>query len=185
MAAIGEAMSSLEVVARPDFDKADLAWLTEIRAERTDIPGPPKFTLVFPGADMEPAAFAALVTARAHGVPRIRFRLRSALVVPEVAVRRFHVFLVPDEGFGAIVRLHDRLHSGPIEACLRPDTPYLPHITIATTGSFAAARKAAASLNADDMSIEGVVETLVVERRDGAVVTPIAEIHLAKVGWFS
>ncbi len=177
-------MDTLEVVARPDFDKTDLAWLTEIRGRRTGSPGPPKFTLVFPGADMEPAAFAAHISGLAEDVPRIRFHLRSALVVPEPTVRRFHVFLIPDEGFGAILRLHDRLHSGPVEACLRPGTPYLPHITIATTSDFGSARKIAASLNAHDISIQGVIETLEVERRDGEVIKTISEIHLAKAGWF-
>ncbi len=175
-------MESLEVVARPDFAKADLAWLTQARAQHTGNRGAPKFTLVFPGADMAPAAFADLIGSRAEGVARIRFHLRSALVVPETTVRRFHVFLVPDEGFGAILRLHDRLHSGPIEALIRPETPYLPHITIATTSDFHAARRTAASLNAGDISIEGMIETLEVERREGEVVKLIKEIHLAKSG---
>ena len=45
-------MEVLEVVTRPQFHKAELAWLTEIRRKRTGNPGPPKFTLVFPGAQM-------------------------------------------------------------------------------------------------------------------------------------
>lgn len=175
-------MESLEVVARPDFSKADLAWLTQARAHHTGNRGAPKFTLVFPGADMAPAAFADLIRARAEGVPRIRFHLRSALVVPEATVRRFHVFLVPDEGFGAILRLHDRLHFGPIEALVRPETPYLPHITIATTSDFIAARRIAASLNASEISIEGMIESLEVERREGEVVKLITEIRLARSG---
>jgi 2'-5' RNA ligase len=177
-------MDSLEVVARPRFEKTDLDWLTDIRSRRTGSHGPPYFTLVFPGAQMEPVAFAGLVRARAETLPRIRFHLRSALVVPEHTVHRFHVFLIPDEGFGAILRLHDRLHTGPIEACLRPETPYLPHITVATTADFAAARKIAAQLNAGDIDIEGVIETLEVERRIGEVIKKIAEIPLTKAGWF-
>lgn len=177
-------MITLEVVSRPDFDKADLAWLTDIRRRRTGNPGPPKFTLVFPGAQMDAQDFAALVAARTREVHRIRFRLRSALVVPEASVRRFHVFLVPDEGFGAIVRLHDRLHAGPLEVCLRPETPYLPHITVATEHDYAAARKIAADINARPLSIEGVIESLQVERRQADVVRQVSEIHLGKDGWF-
>lgn len=177
-------MDSLEVVARPQFDKTDVAWLMEMRAKRASNYGPPYFTLVFPGAAMEPGEFANLVRQRARDVHRIRFRLRSALVVPEVAVKRFHVFLVPDEGFGAILKLHDRLHAGPLEACLRPETPYLPHITVATTADYTAARKLAAGLNANDLQIDGVIEALQVERRVGEVVRLIAEIPLEKAGWF-
>ena len=134
-------MESLEVIARPHFEKADLAWLTDIRSRRAGSRGPPYFTLVFPGVEMDPAAFAAQIRRSAHDIPRIRFRLRSAMVVPEPTVGRFHVFLVPDEGFGAILKLHDALHVGPIEAAIRPDTPYLPHITVATSPERAVARK--------------------------------------------
>lgn len=177
-------MDSLEVIARPQFDKTDVAWIMEMRAKRTSNYGPPYFTLVFPGAPMDPGEYANLVRQRARDVRRIRFRLRSALVTPEATVKRFHVFLIPDEGFGAILRLHDRLHVGPLEACLRPETPYLPHITIATTADYATARKLAQELNARDLQIDGVIDCLQVERRVGDVARLIAEIPLEKTGWF-
>lgn len=177
-------MNALEVVARPVFDKADTTWLTDMRSRRTHNHGPPYFTLVFQGAAFEPKDFAAAVRARAAGAQRIRFRLRSALVVPESTVKRFHVFLIPDEGFGDILRLHDRLHAGPLEACLRPDIPYLPHITVATTADYALARKIAAGVNAESFDIAGSIEALQVESRDGEKVRLISEIPLDKAGWF-
>jgi 2'-5' RNA ligase len=177
-------MESLEVIARPHFDKDDLAWLTDIRSRRAGSRGPPYFTLVFPGVDMTPAAFAERIRQNANEVPRIRFRLRSALVVPEHTVGRFHVFLIPDEGFGAILRLHDLLHAGPIETAIRPETPYLPHITVATTTSHDEARKVARALNQGDLDIHGHIEALTVERRTGEVIKEVAEIPLARTGWF-
>lgn len=177
-------MDSLEVIARPHFDKADEAWLTDIRARRAGSRGPPYFTLVFPGAEMEPAAFADRIRRNVAGIPRIRFRLRSALVVPEVTVGRFHVFLIPDEGFGAILKLHEALHVGPIEAAIRPDTPYLPHITVATSPTREGARKIAQALNQGGIDISGVLETLTVERRTGEVIRDVAQIPLVKSGWF-
>lgn len=177
-------MESLEVIARPYFEKADLAWLTDIRSRRAGSRSSPYFTLVFPGADMTPAAFAAQVRAVAREVPRIRFRLRSALVAPEPTVRRFHVFLIPDEGFAAILKLHDALHTGPIEAALRPNTPYLPHITVATTVDYAAAPRIAAALNARSLDVSGHIDALHVERRTAEVIKKVAEIPLAKSGWF-
>jgi len=177
-------MDSLEVIARPHFDKADLAWLTDIRSRRAGSRGPPYFTLVFGGVEMEAAAFTQAVRDRAKDVHPIRFRLRSALVVPETVVRRFHVFLIPDEGFGAILKLHDALHTGPLQAALRQDSPYLPHITVATTATYAAAREVAQSLNRRDLDIPGRIDALQIERRAGEVVKPLAEVVLAKAGWF-
>lgn len=172
-------METLEVIARPHFDKGDAAWLTDIRARRTGNRGAPYFTLVFPGADLAPAAFAAEVRLRAKDIHRVRFHLRSALVVPEPLVGRHHVFLIPDEGFAAILKLHDALHAGKLETALQPQTPYLPHITVATTPDHMTARKLATSLNASGIDIGGVIESLVVEHRTGEVIKPIAEVPLA------
>ena len=177
-------MESLEVIARPHFDKADLAWLTDIRSRRAGGRGAPYFTIVFPGADLSPADFAAAIRAHAAHIHPIRFRLRSALVAPELAVRRFHVFLIPDEGFGAILRLHDALHAGPIAPALRMDQPYLPHITVATAADYGTARKLAFALNQDAFDIHGQIDVLQVERRSGDVIKPVADIPLSKTGWF-
>ena len=177
-------MESLEVIARPHFDKADLAWLTDIRSRRASSRGAPYFTLVFSGVDLAPTSFADAIRAHVEGVHPIRFRLRSALVAPEPTVGRFHVFLIPDEGFGAILKLHDALHTGPIAAALRTDTPYLPHITVATTTDHAAARKLAQALNQGGVDIHGHIDALQVERRTGEVIKPVADIPLSKAGWF-
>lgn len=177
-------METLEVIARPHFEKADLAWLTDIRSRRAGSRGEPYFTLVFPGAELPPHEFAAAVRAGVKDISAIRFRLRSALVVPEPVVSRFHVFLIPDEGFGAILKLHEALHAGPIKAALRPDSPYLPHVTVATTPDFDAARELAASLNRGDIDIRGHIDALEVERRAGEVIKRFAQIRLAKPGWF-
>jgi hypothetical protein len=177
-------MDTLYVVAKPSFVKADLLWLTAIRAKRAGNFGPPQFTLVFPGANMEQTAFATLVRSRTANTRRIRFRLRSAVVVPEPIFGHFHVFLVPDEGFGAIVRLHDRLHVGPLEVCLRPEMPYLPHVTVATESNYAVGRKLAAEINSCDLSIVGVIDKLQIERRNGDVARLHSEVPLARAGWF-
>lgn len=177
-------MDTLEVIARPHFDRGDAAWLTDIRARRTGNRGPPHFTLIFPGSDLAPAAFVAEVKRRAGPIHRVRFHLRSALVVPEPMVERFHVFLVPDEGFAAILKLHDALHAGSIEKALRPEMPYLPHITVATTADYAEARKLAGSLNNAGVDIGGVIETLIVEQRVGEVIKAIAEVPLNRGGLF-
>ena len=91
----------------------------------------------------------------------------------------FHVFLVPDEGFGAIIRFHDRLHVGPLAECLRPDVPYIPHLTVATTDELNIARRIKASINANDFDIVRHIDEIEIHQRDSTVPRCIASISLA------
>ena len=177
-------MESLEVITRPHFEKADHAWLTDVRSRRAGSRGTPYFTLVFTTVDLEAVAFTKAIRANAQGIHAIRFRLRSALVVPEPVVQRFHVFLIPDEGFGAILKLHDALHAGPIQAALRQETPYLPHITVATTTDHESARNLALVLNRNGIDIPGHIDALEIERNVDGVIKRVAEVPLEKAGWF-
>ncbi|HWB49016.1 MAG TPA: 2'-5' RNA ligase family protein [Stellaceae bacterium] len=176
-------MSALEVVAKPEFAKADLEWLTQLRQTKAHSPGPPAFTLVFPGAD---SAIATVrhVEAVCAATGRIRFCLRSAMIVPEHKTGWFHIFLVPDEGFGAIIRLHDRLHVGPLACCWRPDVPYIPHLTVASTRELDHARTMMASLNAKDLGIAGRIDALDVQARDANETHCVAHVPLARHGFF-
>ncbi len=177
-------MDSLEVVATPVFGKEERDWLVHMREAHTKDIGPPHFTLVFPGSKLAQAAFIREVTAAASSIKRISFRLCSAIVIPDLQVRSVHVFLVPDEGFGAIVRLHAALHAGALVECLRTDFPYIPHLTVASERDFDAARKVAAKLNATTFSIAGKIDALEIHRRDGGAVRSIATVPLAKGGLF-
>lgn len=175
-------MSALEVVAKPEFGKAELDWLTHLRQARAHSAGAPAFTLVFPGAESA-AEVIKHVGETCAATARIRFCLRSAMIVPEAKMGLYHVFLVPDEGFGAIIRLHDRLHVGPLACCLRPDTPYIPHVTVASTKEFDAARQTMALLNAKDLAISGRIDEVEVHERDSAVPRCLAKAPL-KHGFF-
>jgi 2'-5' RNA ligase len=177
-------MDSLEVVATPVFGKKEHDWLVHLREVRAGDIGPPHFTLVFPGSELPPSEFVRHVTSAASGSKRISFRLCSAIVIPDPQVRSFHVFLVPDDGFGAIVRLHQALHGGALATCLRPDFPYIPHLTVASEREFITAQSVAAKLNAQDFSIAGRIDALEIHRREGDVVRGIATVPLAKSGLF-
>jgi len=176
-------MSALEVVAKPEFGKAELEWLTQLREKRAHSEGAPAFTLVFPGAQSTEDLVKHVGTV-CGGTARIRFCLRTAMIVPEYKTGWFHVFLVPEEGFGAIVRLHDRLHHGPLARCWNPDPPYIPHLTVASTRDLGDARDTMAALNAKDLAIAGRIEALEVQEREFAETRCIARVPLARNGFF-
>jgi hypothetical protein len=173
-------MSAIEVVAKPEFGKAELEWLLNLRQTRAHSSGPPAFTLVFPGADSTMKEVVQHVEATCAFTSRIRFCLRSAIIVPDFNMSWFHVFLVPDEGFGAIIRLHDRLHVGPLASCLRPEVPYIPHLTVASAKELDVARRTKASLNARDLAITGRIDKLEVHENRADGPRCIARIELAR-----
>jgi len=175
-------MSAIEVIAKPVFGKIEADWLSKLRENRAHSPGSPEFTLVFPGSESTANEIVQHVRAVCTTTTRIRFCLRSAVIVPDMG--QYHVFLVPDEGFGAIVRLHDRLHVGPLKNSLRPEEPYIPHLTIASLSEFNLARRIKASLNAQDLAIAGHIDELEVQQRDGATPRCIAKITLVRHGLF-
>jgi len=177
-------MSAIEVVAKPSFAKTEQDWLVRVRRTHAHSPGLPEFTLVFPGTGSPKREVVAHVEAVCAVTPRIRFCLRSALIVPDDTRGWFHVFLVPDEGFGAIVRLHDRLHVGPLACCLRPEVPYIPHLTIASVNELELARRIKASLNSQDLAIAGQLDELEMHERDAATPHCIAKISLTHHGLF-
>jgi 2'-5' RNA ligase len=137
---------------------------------------------VFPGAQSADEVVKH-VKETCAAASRIRFCLRSAMIVPEGKMGLYHVFLVPDEGFGAIIRLHERLHTGPLACCLRPDRPYIPHVTVASTQEFDAARQTMALLNAKELAITGRIDEVEVHERDSAVPRCLARVPL-KHGFF-
>lgn len=175
-------MSALEVVAKPEFPRAELDWLVHLRHTRAHSDGAPSFTLVFPGAQSSDEVIEQ-VKATCANTSRIRFCLRSAMIVPEGQMGLYHVFLVPDEGFGAIIRLHERLHAGPLACCLRPEAPYIPHVTVASTQEFATARRTMAMLNARDLAIAGRIDEIEVHERDTVASRCVAKVAL-KHGFF-
>lgn len=177
-------MSTFEVAAKPVFAKADTDWLIHVRETQTHGLGPPEFTLVFPGAAFAAHEVVQHVEAVCAVTPRIRFCLRSAMIVPDLSMSLFHVFLVPDEGFGAIIRLHDRLHVGPLADCLHPEMPYIPHLTVASVKELDLARRMKASLNANDLAIAGHIDGVEVHQRDSVTPHCVARISLAHHGLF-
>lgn len=127
---------SLVLIAEPDLEPKDRDWIETYRAAHDPHLSivSPHFTLIFPGNNSEEALLAHIKEA-IEGFAPIHFVLRSALVVKGALSPLTYVFLVPDEGFGQIVRLHDRLYTGLFEKGLRRDIPYIPHIGIGAFGA--------------------------------------------------
>ncbi len=173
---------ALLVLAYPRITRADYDWMQAIRAqhdERYFSVVAPHFTLVFPVTGIEREAFGAHVRRQAAGVRGISFVLRCAIVVADDSRRFSHVFLVPDEGFGEIVRLHDRLYRGALAEELRLDMAFIPHVGVGNAADARACKRWADELNAQNFRIAGTIETLDVVWYEHGGVQTIEQIALA------
>lgn len=125
------------------------------------------FTLAFAVGHMSEADLGAHVRDRIAERTEIRFVCRYAMVGADHALPLYYAFLVPDEGFSEISRLRDVLHVGPLETSLRPDIPYVPHITLGSFDRAEDARARCDELNAGDLHVEGRIGMLTVVRKSG------------------
>lgn len=157
------AAPSVYCLAYPDLDPSDRERIENFRAAHDAAQADrvrAHLTLMF---GMDPARVAAqfdhFETIAAKTAP-IQFHCRYAMLGRDHGAAIFHVFLVPDDGFAAISRLHDRLYSGPFAPLLRLDVPYIPHITLGTTPDARDAKHLCDGLNTEGLSIAGRLSTL-------------------------
>jgi hypothetical protein len=70
------------------------------------------------------------VAAACDRTPGIQFEVQRVRVVENAVGPGAHVFLVPERGAGEITALHRTLHTGNLRPFLRPEIPYVPHLTV-------------------------------------------------------
>ena len=121
---------SLFTLAYPVLSATDRAMIRAFRVEhdRTKVHRvEPHFTIAFGTSGVGDNDYLEHVRKIAVASRPITFHCRCAMLGADESGS--YVFLVPDEGSGALSLLHDRLYSG-LLASLRIDLPYVPHITI-------------------------------------------------------
>ncbi len=174
----------LLVLAYPELAPEDSVRIEMIRAvhdpahERVRA----HFTLVHPLPDipeqLSVEAMSEIIAAAATEFAPIPFVLRSAIPFNDLLGPDTNVFLMPDEGFGALVRLHDRLYAGALAGELRLDLPTVPHITVARLRDPQAGKRLADTLNAREFAIAGTIAALYLVTHDGGTVRTIARVPL-------
>lgn len=169
------------VVSYPELAEADLRQVGAWRAQFSELEYSvvsPHFTLVFPLEGGDPAALTAHLEDVAAVTPAFPVELRCALVVDDVTTLLTHVFLVPDAGFSAVVRLHDRLYTGLLAPYLRLDVPFIPHVTLGYSTRVAVCKQAADAINAQPFAFTGWVKTLDLLAVDPADMREVARVSL-------
>jgi 2'-5' RNA ligase len=140
------------------FPKLDASWISDFRDEHDPLASliEPHVTLVFPSDQLSEKIFSQAIQAAVSRSPSFQAIFRSAILMPEDD--RAYIFLVPDEGFSRIVKLHDQLYAGQLAPSLRLDIPFVPHITIGSRLGLKSAKTLVDRLNAEPFEIHTTID---------------------------
>ena len=169
------------VIAYPELSGSDRDRLQEYRSTRDPLYYrlvEPHFTLVFPIPDGDPTAFSSEVRARLGDAGPIDFALRCALINRDAFSNMYHVFLVPDEGFSELVKLHDRLYAGRFRPHHRFDIDFIPHIGVANDPDPEVCKRWTDEWNAEPLEIRGSIKALTLIEYDGIAIRELERIPL-------
>jgi len=168
------------VIAYPELKPEDLQLMQACRKDHDELYPvvAPHFTIVFAIDNVPEQSFVPEVVRQLTGVKKISFSIRSAIVNKDAFSDHFHTFLVPDEGFSSLVKLHDKLYSGLFSDNLRPDISYIPHISIARSPDRFLCKKIADEWNNKNFVAKGEVNTLSIVRYAGGKIMLLEEIVL-------
>lgn len=149
---------SWAAIGCPDMEPADVERIQSCRKlhdqELFNVVGP-HITFVFPVDGVGGDEFTEEIIRLSSGFGPISFILRQAIVEKHLFSDCYQVFLVPDEGYNAIISLHDALYAGRLNRHLRRELKYIPHITVATAPDESAGNKLADDWNRSDLKIKG------------------------------
>jgi 2'-5' RNA ligase len=153
----------LLVVGFPELAPEDAGWIRSIREQDKRLGYSilaPHFTVVFPLSTVSENQLAGHIGKQLAGCRGIEFVLRSSLLVKDDSSDDYYVLLVPDEGFGSIVKLHDKLYRGMLAPALRLDIPFIPHITVGYSADTQACKALVDSINQEEFAIKGKISGL-------------------------
>lgn len=169
------------VVAYPKISKVDFDFIQNYRK----IHDPqyftlinPHFTIVFPTSNFSEDEFIEEAMRQTQGMKKFNFIIRCATINQDYSKKFYHEFLVPDEGYSDIVKLHDKLHSNKFFDNLRFDIDFIPHIGVGNSPNALICKKNIDHLNTKNISIEGSIETLDIVKYENNTITTIGEIKL-------
>jgi 2'-5' RNA ligase len=179
LAGVGKSLACF-IVSPIEAAAPELAWIEDLRRIHDPHHGvvAAHVTLVF--AFTSPAPEEVIRHAREVGgrFAPFDFVLKSTQAVRDATGEGSHVFLVPGPGAAEIVALHDALYGGPLAKQLRPDIPFVPHVTV---GHFQSHQDAAAVA----LELSGAVDVRVSLDRldvvafDGGPITVLETVPLS------
>jgi 2'-5' RNA ligase len=174
---------ALLVLAYPEISPSDYQWIQAFRKTNDQLfyeVVEPHFTLVFPVTDWDRESFVAEIKKQAQGIRSFKFCIRCATVNKDSFSEYYHTFLVPDEGYSQIVKLHDRLYTDKLFEHRRLDIDFIPHIGVGNSKDPLSCYGMAQRWNERDFVIEGEIKELEVVNYENETVYTLEKIILGQ-----
>lgn len=169
------------VLAYPNISETDYQFIQDYRKKydpKYFSIVEPHFTIVFSTSNLTENEFIAEVEKQSQGIKKFDFKIRCATTNQDDSKDFYHEFLVPDEGYSNIVKLHDKLYSGIFFDNLRFDIDFIPHIGIGNDEDVFVCKKRIDELNAKDLLIEGSVQVLDIVKYADHQISTIKKVTL-------
>ena len=169
------------VIAYPNIKSSDFDLIQEFRKRNDELfysVVEPHFTIVFPTFDLSKEEFCKTIFATTLDVDKIDFTIRCATINKDAFNEYYHCFLVPDEGYSKIIKLHDKLYSEQLTDNLRLDIDFVPHIGVGNSKDKFVCKKMVDSWNKKDFSISGTISNLTIVEFENNKVIKLQDIEL-------
>ncbi len=169
------------VIAYPNISNKDYEFIQEYR--KNNDPKyfslvEPHFTIVFPSPDIAEKDFILEIERQVKNTNKFEFIIRCATINQDFTGGFYHEFLVPDEGYSNLVKLHDKLYSGILFNNLRFDIDFIPHIGVGNSEDALVSKKRVDELNSQNLSIKGSIEELDIVKYENDEIASIKKVKL-------
>ncbi len=172
---------SLLVIAYPELKKKDHDWIQDLR-NKYDVlyydVVKPHFTFVFPVFTLKKKELISEIKEKSKGLKEIEFCLRSAVLNKDSFNDYWHVFLVPDEGFSNIIKIHDKFYSGKLKDELFLAIQFTPHLGVGNSTNANECKKLVDELNKKNFEIHGRIKNLTIVNYEDKKVEDIETFEL-------
>jgi 2'-5' RNA ligase len=168
-------------VAYPSLSEKDFQWIQDIRKKHDKLFYnliAPHFTLIFPTENVPLNQFIKHVKTISSKFSSFPFVCRCATIGDPDFLDHAHLFMIPDEGFSDIIKLHDAFYTGILESELRLDIPFIPHIGVASDSSPETCKRIADKINQQHFEIRGRIEKLDIIEFDGTSTNTLEQVEL-------
>lgn len=170
-------MKHYVVLAYPKFSEKDYTWIQDIRRANDSLFDAvnPHFTLVFPLPEDKLAEEDLIrhIELKVRGLEPVQFTLTKATTEQNHFPAYSQTHLVASDGANEIARIHDLLYTGILASLLRNDIPYVPHVTIANQADQVNINTLTETLNRENITIKGIIDTVTFGLFDGKKVTTL------------